>query len=41
MYGGERRDRCVGVCVLHKEEKGAVFVLSVGEGVEQDSVSDV
>ncbi len=41
MYGGERRDRCVCVRTLREGEKGVVFVLSVGEGAEQDSVSDV
>lgn len=36
IYRGEGRDRCVCVCW-----GGVVFVLSVGEGVEQDSVNDV
>lgn len=32
---------CVCVCTLHRGERGLVFVLPVGEGFEQDSVSDV
>lgn len=39
MCGGDTRGVCSGVCAELRER--VLFVLSAGEGVEQDSVSDV
>lgn len=42
MYGGEKEGCvCVCVCFYTRGERGVVFVLPVGEGEKQDSVSDV